>query len=297
MIIRNTYGRNKCSILVYHDPDANTFKGHVKYLSKRYTFTTLDKLAEAIRRKDPKLIPRKALIITIDDGHKNNYKLLRVLTPGVIPVIYACSQIIGTMRHFWFKEASHHGMIVNDLKGLSNKDRLRELGKIGFHPRKEYANNRHALNLEELTQMKEVVSFQSHTRFHPILTSCDDEEAMEEIATSKTEMEKYLNVGCEHFSYPNGDYTEREIGFVTKAGYKTARTIHVGWNDVTTNPYELKIVGGLNDKASINNLAAVSSGLVGWLVYAMRLNFNGRYKIRKLNIPTVDNNRQGSDFT
>ena len=53
-------------------------------------------------------------------------------------------------------------------------------------------------------------------------------------------MEQLTGAACEHFAYPNGDYGSREIATLEAAGYKTARTCDIGWNDHKTDPYRLK---------------------------------------------------------
>jgi peptidoglycan/xylan/chitin deacetylase (PgdA/CDA1 family) len=139
-----------------------------------------------------------------------------------------------------------------------------------------------ALNQDEIAAMKDFVDFQSHTRFHPVLTTCRDDECGDEIARSKKEVEKLTAKECEHLSYPNGDYTEREIEIVKRAGYRSARTIDVGWNTINTDPYRLKITG-IDDDASINMLAAQMTGVIPYLGYLLKGSFNGRHPTIRLN--------------
>ena len=107
--------------------------------------------------------------------------------------------------------------------------------------------------------MSDIADFGSHTRFHPILTACSDEEAWTETATSKKEIEALLGRPCEHFAYPNGDHTERDAANVARAGYASGRTIDVGWNDERTDPFRLRVLG-IPDDASLDRLAADLAG-------------------------------------
>ena len=75
--IREIICRKRVTIIVYHNPDPEKFEGHLKFLSYRYNFISLGILVNAIKNKDWSDIPPKPLVITIDDGHKNNYKLLK----------------------------------------------------------------------------------------------------------------------------------------------------------------------------------------------------------------------------
>lgn len=279
-LIRNIYAKKKVSIIVYHNPKPDILDKHLKYLSKRYNFISLDSLVNAIHSKNWANIPKRGLVITLDDGHKGNFDLLKFFKKyGVVPTIYLCSQINNTNRHYWFRI---NGVNTNVLKKYSNRERiifLRE--KFGFTPTKEYPEEqRQALNKKEIMLMNGFVDFQSHSRFHPILTVCTYDECEKEIVRSKNEIEELLGEECKHFAYPNGDYTEREIELVKKAGYLSARTIDVGWNDIKTNPYKLK-AKMVTDNASINLLAAQLSGITQFFRYFLKGSFTGKYpKVR-----------------
>ena len=89
---------------------------------------------------------------------------------------------------------------------------------------------------------------------------------MEEIRDSQESLSRLIGQPVQHFAYPCGDYGEREIEYVKSCGYKSARTIDVGWNDVNSDPYKLKAIG-IEDKASINILCGQLTGLFGYLNY------------------------------
>jgi peptidoglycan/xylan/chitin deacetylase (PgdA/CDA1 family) len=264
-LIRNTYARNKVSIVLYHDPKPSVLDKHFAFLSKRYQFITLDCLVEAIISKDWSNIPPKSLVIALDEGYSGNFDLLEIFKKySVIPTIYICSQIVKSKRHFWWNipgieygnlpQNQTHGMDLNLL-----------MSSFRIETRKEYSESeRQSINDDEIVEMNDFVDFQSHTRFHPILTICPDDECWKEIFQSKREVEEIIGRECKHFSYPGGYYTEREIGLVRKAGYKSARTIDVGWNMRDTDPYRLKTTG-VADDASLILLATQMSGMAMYL--------------------------------
>ncbi len=275
-LIRNIYAKKKVSILVYHAPEPDVLDRHLKYLSKRYNFISLDNLVNAIHSKNWAYVPKRGLIITLDDGHKGNFNLLKVFKKyGVVPTIYLCSQIMNTNRHFWFRV---NGVNANPLKKYNNKERINSMReKFSFTPTKEYPEEeRQALNKKEIMLMRGFIDFQSHSCFHPILTTCTYDECKKEIVQSKDEIGKLLGEECRHFAYPNGDYTDREIELVKKAGYLSARTIDVGWNDSSTDPYRLK-ARMVTDNASTNLLDAQLSGITQFLRYFLKGSFNGKY--------------------
>jgi len=271
-VVREILCRNKTTIVVYHDPKLEIFERHIGYLSLRYNFISLIRLVNAIQNKDWSDIPQKSLIITIDDGHKNNYRLLDLIKKyNICPTIYLCSHIISTKRKFWWMTEFPD---YRKLKKYDNKQRLQSLkDDVNYEPQKEYST-RQALNLEELREMSHFVDFQSHSKFHPVLTTCTDNECKEEIVESREYLEKLLNKKIKHFSYPNGDYSEREIEYLKNFGYKSARTLDIGWNDVNSDLYRLKTMG-IEDNTSINILCGQISGLFGYLRYLKYGSFKG----------------------
>jgi peptidoglycan/xylan/chitin deacetylase (PgdA/CDA1 family) len=276
-LVRNIIAKKKVTIILYHAPKPDVLDKHLNYLAKRYNFITLERLINALYSRSWENIQDKSLIITFDDGHKENVRLLRVLKKyNVKPTIYICSQIVNTNRHYWFKVP---GIRIQLLKKYPNAKRLEMLANhFDFSPTKEFpSEERQSLNLCEINLLKEFVDFQSHTLYHPVLPSCSESECWSELCNSKEDIQRFLGRSCGHFSYPNGDYTEREIELVRKAGYLSARTTDVGWNDINTNPYRLKITG-VTDDASVNMMAAQLSGLTMFIRYALRGSFKGKHR-------------------
>jgi peptidoglycan/xylan/chitin deacetylase (PgdA/CDA1 family) len=212
-------------------------------------------------------------VLTFDDGHRANAELAELFERyGVKPTIYACSQIVGTRRHFWFLDADD----PEPMKPLPNAQRVALLERVGHTPARDY-EDRHALSAEEMLRLRANVEFGAHTRFHPILTACEDAEAEAEIGQSKAELESVLGVECKHFSYPNGDFGSREIEYVRRAGYSSGRSTHVGWNSARTDVFALKILGTTDD-ASVDRLATDLSGVGGWIARARQGSFKGRHR-------------------
>ncbi|MDE0086760.1 MAG: polysaccharide deacetylase family protein [Candidatus Poribacteria bacterium] len=243
ILIREWFCRNRIAILMYHDVESTVFAKHIAYLSRHYTIISLDTLVTAIHQQDFSRIPSKSVVITIDDGHAGNIELLPLFKQyRICPTLFVCTQIVDTHRHFWFKIEGQSKTEREKLKRLPNVERLAHLKHTaGFKPEKTYPH-RQALNIAEMKEMAQNVDFQPHTQFHPILPHCTETECRQEILGSKVDLEKFLGIECFHFSYPNGDYTEREIGIVKASGFHSARTTDIGWNTLKTEPYRLKTV-------------------------------------------------------
>ena len=275
-LIREIFCRHKTTIVFYHKPDANIFERHVKHYVKHYNIISLNKLVDAIYAKDWSNIPPKSLIITFDDGYKENYQLLSIIQKYNLPVtVFACSGLINTNRHLWTIDIKSK---VEILKRMKNKDRLATLhNDFNFSPGREYPT-RHALNKQEIDRMRSAgIDFQSHTGFHSILTTCSDSECRQEISDSKQQLESTLHgATVHHFSYPNGDYTDREIKYLKAAGYSSARTTDCGWNGVNSDPYKLK-AHFISDDASVTLAACQTCGIIQYL-YRLTLGlFDGKH--------------------
>lgn len=252
-------GRDRAAIALYHDPRPEVLDAHLGYLGRRFTFTTLHVLAEALAKRDWSLVPERALVVTIDDGYRRNRELLPVFRRhGVRPTLYVCTSIVGTHRRFWFDEVEG----ARRFKEMPNVERLKHLREeYGFEPTHEYPQReRQVLSDAEIEEMSEWVDFEPHTRFHPILPRCDDDEAREEIVGSRRELERKLGRPCTHFAYPNGDCGDREVEILAGAGFLSGRTTRVGWVGPDTDPYRLPI-RPTTDDASVDMLAIQISGL------------------------------------
>jgi peptidoglycan/xylan/chitin deacetylase (PgdA/CDA1 family) len=272
-LVAATFARGKVPILLYHDPRPEIFEQHLEYLARRYEFLPLARLVVAMRSKDWASLPRNGLVVTFDDGMRTNAALLDLFRRyEVQPTIFICSQVVATRRHFWFMRASD----PQALKRVPNSRRLEILDQEGFSPTSEYSPPQ-ALSASDIRNMRDHVHFGSHTRFHPILATCSDRMCREEIVLSRQEIASLTDRECDHFAYPDGDYTRREIEAVKSAGYLSGRTIDFGWNGPNTDPYRLRIIGWRDD-ASINRLAADLSGIPGYLSRLRRGSLTGRHR-------------------
>lgn len=261
-VLRRFALKERVTVAVYHDPEPGVLKRHLEYLSARYRFLPMDRLIDAIETGDWSGIPTRSLVVTLDDGHRGNHALLPLFREyGVVPTIYLCSDLVGTNRSFWWKAG------IGDprpWKRISQEEMEAGLSRVaGYSPQREYPS-RQALSLDEVREMSRHAVLGSHSRFHVILTRCGSERCREEIVGSKKLLETILSQPIGHFSYPSGDYREREIEGVKRAGYRSARTLDVGWNGRGADPFRLKAVA-IDDDASLCVLGAQVTGFFGFL--------------------------------
>jgi len=258
-LIRELVQRKKVTIIFYHKLEPNKAKKHFKTLKSKYSLISLKDYIEAKKLGNVDKLPPKSLIITFDDGFKDNYKLKPLLEKQKLPVtIFLCSSIIGTKRHFWWKHNIKKNM-REYLKRIPDKERLDILRKFGFEEKKEF-KNRQALSKNEIEGMKNIVDFQSHTMFHPILPKCSRDRVYKEILQSKTDLENNYGLSIYALSYPNGDYSDREISMAKKAGYECGITVDLGFNSQNTDLFRLKRIF-IDKDADANELLVRTSGL------------------------------------
>ncbi len=255
---RETVQRGKVTILLFHDMEAADAERNFTYLKRHYNIISLQEYLQAVQTKSK--LPRKALVITFDDGHASNYALLPVLQRLEIPTtIFLCSEIVGTQRHFWFRHSEEMKPQVESLKRLTNQERLRRLQTYGFGQETEY-NDRQALNDKEIKEMTSAVDFQSHTCFHPILPQCNETEARHEIIDSKHHLEERYGLEINTLSYPNGDYSVRDIQMAQEAGYTCGLTVDSGYNSLRSDLFRLKRFS-VNDAHTTEELMVKACGL------------------------------------
>jgi peptidoglycan/xylan/chitin deacetylase (PgdA/CDA1 family) len=267
-IIRRTLWRDDVLILVYHNPTPDTLDKHLRYLCR---FCDIIPMSQIDRPGNK----RPRAVVTFDDGYARNVSLLSVFKKyDIYPTIYICSEIVGTCRQFWWTHPAARKIGLEELKKMPNAERLRCLKSSGFRQDQEDVEPA-ALTKEDMLVMRQWIEFGSHSRFHPILTACNDKECATEIVGSRQAIEKLVNRECFHFAYPNGNYSRREITILKAAGYKSARTLDLGWNNSSTDPFRLKALP-LDDSGSVLWLAAQLSLLPTFLRYLSYGSFFGR---------------------
>lgn len=263
---RETVQRRKVTFLLFHDMGVADAERNFAYLKRHYNIIGLNDYLDAVRNDGE--LPTKAIVITFDDGHASNYALLPTIKKLQIPVtIFLCSSIVGTKRHFWFRHNAEVKNNVEAFKALPNEQRLVTLGQYGFLQEQEYGDTQ-ALTKEQIEEMRPWVDFQSHTCFHPILPHCDSEKARKEIEDSKLQLEALFELRINALSYPNGDYSSRDIQLAKEAGYKCGITVDSGYNDKKTDLFRLKRFS-VNDATTTAELMVKASGCYALLKQRM----------------------------
>ncbi len=217
-----------------------TFRQQLLFLKKQYAPVSLHEVIEAIRGGTP--LPEQAVLITFDDGLKNNYSVaFPVLHELNVPAaIFLTVDLIGTDEILWFDELyfllqesivqginpdlpdatarimvqnrqlwEAYLIIVETMKRAGLERRVQQMASLRAAvplDRQKLIPDFGLLNWSQIDAMQRtgLVEFGVHTATHRILTGLTDEEWAEEIVIPKQTLEKELNAEAAAFCFPNG---------------------------------------------------------------------------------------------
>ena len=252
------------------------FQQHMEYLASHFRVLPL---VEAVTRLQTGDIPDNAVVVTFDDGYRDNYQYaFPILQQLSIPAtIFLSTAVIGAETVLWhdrvfsaFRETNAPVLqgyggntAIYPLRTLAEKLAAQQavlqfLRLLDDVEREQWiqvlttalaVNDRREvpglmLSWEEIHSMNCAgVDFGSHTLSHPILAKLPAKRVLEEIRESRTEIEQRLGKPVQTFAYPNGgrmDFDEFTKQAVREAGYLCAVTTLFGTNTVGSDLFELR---------------------------------------------------------
>ena len=233
-------------IIYYHEVDKNIFEKHIKYIRQNYDIISLDELLECI--KNDKIIPDNSVIITFDDGYKSlYYNVYPIVKKYKIPItIYVVPDVVNKKIPFWWdvidniKKIDKNIPNVTQLKNMPNEEKEKIVNSYRDEKPDLYAEH-NSLDWNQINEMIEskLVSIQSHSSTHPILTQMSYDEVSVEIKKSKQNIQDKTGTEVVHFAYPSGKFVEEYIPLLEEHGYESAVILKPGIISRKTNPYLL----------------------------------------------------------
>lgn len=223
--------------IYFHDPSVTVFEDIVCWLVEQgYSFLTFNELDTIIENRKLPII--KSVFISFDDGWRSNIDLLSVCEKYNVPITIFISTKPLESGNFWWEYVlkRYDQRTVNIYKKKKYDVFLKDLAKV----KEKVSLQRSALTVEELIKISKhpLVTIQSHTVNHPILTNVSDLQLHMELVDSKQKIESLINNEVIAFSYPNGDVGVREVDALKSAGYKYAFTTKSDEFDINRlNPY------------------------------------------------------------
>jgi peptidoglycan/xylan/chitin deacetylase (PgdA/CDA1 family) len=277
--LRSRFTKYHLGILAYHsvcgqyDEDKpltpSQFEEQIRYLCHHYEIITLDTLVSLLN--EGKTPPRKTVVLTFDDGYKDNYIYAYPILKkyGAPATIFLATSFVDNKRVPWQWQLKY--VIENtskkelEIKGLGyfrldssysrkqifldmreklkklteeGKDRILEDILVLCGVKLPTSWGEMFLSWEEIKEMSQGgIDFGSHTVNHIILTNVPLKIAEREITQSKREIEEKIGKEVRHFAYPNGNYNDEIIKLVKRAGYLSAVTF--GPSRLVTVPINL----------------------------------------------------------
>jgi peptidoglycan/xylan/chitin deacetylase (PgdA/CDA1 family)/glycosyltransferase involved in cell wall biosynthesis len=253
------------------------FEKHLRHLTRHYRVISLDEAAAALRSGAP--LPENAVVITFDDGYRDNYTVaLPLLQKYDVPatVFIVTSAIDG--KPFWFDEVNrwfdqtsattlvwretgeefplvnreargkaldHVLGILKSMPGAHLSSALYDLrADMGISAASAPAE-RDILTWDELRMMAESdrISIGAHTVTHPILPNLSPAEAAREIRDSVETIARELNQPVRLFAYPNGDCNSSTRHTVSELNLAACSTGGGGFNPVDSDVTALSRLG------------------------------------------------------
>lgn len=215
------------------------FRAQVEFLSRVFHIISLD---EALRTGFPTSRARPKVVLTFDDGLRNNYTVaypvLREL--GVPATFFVCPGLIDTGRWAWNYEcrarlirmsaeqrstfgsqlqlaSEEVDVIVDRLKSLPHATRLgveKQLFDVvpAIVPTESERLAFDTMNWSELKKLDPaLITIGGHSSYHEILTQLELGHLEREVGGCKAWLERELCRPVLHFCYPDGAYNPQVI--------------------------------------------------------------------------------------
>lgn len=287
------FGSRKLRILCYHrviDIDPDTFEfdedlvdatvvdfdKQMRFVSRHFNVITFK---DFIKYREKGKLPKNPLIITFDDGYKDNYtNAYPILKKYKLPAtVFLATDYIGNNNLFWWDRVAYlikhtskkkisididgqiYSFDISDkkkkkkaiveinrlLKMIDNslKNRILENLENNLNVVIDNSISRDiCLSWEDIREMsKNGIDFEAHSCTHPILTNLPYKEMRKEILSSKKAIEAKLSRPVKFFAYPNGNFDNLCKESVKEAGFIGACSYEYGTNNFNHEKiYELK---------------------------------------------------------
>jgi len=234
-------------------------------IKKGYTFISLDELYEILTKRKK---ASKLLVLTFDDGYKDNYEIAYpLLKNGNVPfTIYITTSFLDRLAILWWY-IIEDVILKNDYIELSDgesysckdfqekeitflkiREKIIRNGDIDIIETLKKLFSKYnidwismnkmicenlCLSIEDLIKLSQdtLVTIGSHTKNHYPLSRLPNDKVYEEIIIANRELENIIHKKIEHFAYPFGSHIEsgeREFSIVKKIGFQTATTTRIG---------------------------------------------------------------------
>jgi peptidoglycan/xylan/chitin deacetylase (PgdA/CDA1 family) len=274
------------------------FRRQMELVARKFNPLRIEDALQFIRNR--KQFPRRAVVITFDDGYRDNYEIAAPILEyyGLRAAFYITTDPIQNSKAPWFcrlRYAFHTTEVkswVDLATGYQHRLACEEDRREAFHSASRYCSTLVGERQESFIysvlkelhddglvgsynlmmdwdQIKELHCREhiigSHTMTHPNLAFVSFSEACEEMRDSKQALEEKLGGPIMHFSYPSPclqpHWTEKTVLLSAKLGYQTGVTCYSGGAVQSDNPLALPRVAVPQDLEEFQWI--VEAGLAG----------------------------------
>jgi len=170
--------------------------------------------------------PKKAVMLTFDDGYENVFT-------DVLPVLADLDAVATSF-------------VTTSFVGGTSEWDTTDLDPIIRHLSWEQIKTAYKTGL---------VDFQSHTDTHPYMPSLDFKDMLIELIYSRIELERRLQHRIRYLCWPFGSYNKAAITAAREAGYEFALAVREDFQDLETlRPFAIKRITAPNDPDFSNKL-------------------------------------------
>lgn len=224
----------RVAVLAFHEvPDPQRFATHLDHLARAYTVVGLEEVAAAAG--DGGGLPRGAVALTFDDGHRSVYEhaFPQLRARGWPATVFVVAGLIGTQEPFWWDELTGLLAAGATAPGLPDDPReaLRLLKTVPDEQRRRALDSLRrvaptAVRQPQLTwsEVREMaqggITIGNHSLSHPCLPRCDDDVIEAELRGAHEVLTDRLERRPRTLAYPNGDADDRVRRVARNLGYE-----------------------------------------------------------------------------
>lgn len=222
--VRSLLGRSRGVVVYYHrvggcdtlSKPAAAFADDLDYFSRHYRLLTLAAFCEELRAGKPRR--RRTLVITFDDGYRDNYltAVPALLAAGAPATFFVSTGFVDSPRLFPHDARSAGSQTHENLRW----DDLKEMQASGFE-------------------------IGSHTVDHVNLAQLEDAELASQARQSLQALDSRLGARPRAFAFPWGkpaDISPVAVSAVRSAGYYAASSAFGGCNSRRSDPFDIRRV-------------------------------------------------------
>jgi peptidoglycan/xylan/chitin deacetylase (PgdA/CDA1 family) len=249
-------------------------------------------------------VPKRTVVLTFDDGYKDNYVYAYPILEryGIPATVFLATGHVGSDELIWCDKVGYaiHNTLLRRLDlgsfgsyllqsqrdrydaSTAMNERLKRLPEEGRSlvisrlldvcqveiPRD--LGRELYLSWDQVRQMdRKSITFGAHSVSHPDLTSMSLERARGELVRSKADIELQLGKEVTAFSYPFGDYDPEMIKLVRQSGFKCAVSL-LTWKLVSVKD-DIYCLQRIPAVENFDKMKGMLCGLVGDLQECVRL--------------------------